>query len=167
MDTNNIDKLLNILNAELVIYMDVLQLSKKKTDILIEGKVSELENIVKLEQTYVLNVGRLENEREKLIKEIANSSDLDAEKLNISDLVKKVDSTRVEKLTNIQSKITNVIDEIKNLNEMNSQLIKNSLEYINFSINLFSEASTTGENNYGNKGEIHDSKKKNFFDVKL
>ena len=67
---------------------------------------------------------------------------------------------------NLQGKIVQVIEDLNNINKLNSKLINNSLDYISFSINLYSDIDT-GTNNYGNRGDINESQKRRFLDIKL
>lgn len=164
MDTLVITELGKVLEQEANIYNDILELSKSKTRIIIDGKVNELENIVKLEQSLIIHMGKLEEMRERLIGEISGL--LGEPEITLSGLLKHVDGVQGDKFKKLQANIMNIVNDLKNTNEVNSKLIKNSLEYIDFSINLFANLSTNN-NNYGKKGETSEYKKRSFFDVKL
>ena len=66
-----IERLFDILGKEFQIYSDLLKMSADKTSIIVEGKVTELEEMVKSEQSLVLQIEKLEDEREELIDELA------------------------------------------------------------------------------------------------
>lgn len=166
VDTQVVNELIKVLDHEAGIYEDILKISKNKTGIIIEGKVHELENIVKLEQTLVLKMGKCETVRDQLTERLSKQLNMEASKITVSELIKHVDDDLAGKLKRCQRGITAVIDELRNSNELNSKLIKNSLEFINFSLNLISSIDT-GSNNYGSTGYVNDTKKRNFFDVKL
>lgn len=161
-----IDNLIKILNEEAKIYEDILKISKNKTDVIVKGKVSELENITNIEQSLVFKMGKLENMRESLIIELAKQLGISNDQMNVSKISKYLDNDQAQRLKAFNDKITSTVKELRDSNELNSRLIKNSLEYINFSINVLSSADT-GENNYGHSGVVSEGKKKNFFDVKL
>lgn len=166
MESLMIDKMIDILGQEARIYASILEMSRNKTNIIVEGKVSELENIVKLEQSLILQIGRLEGMREELVEQISNQLDLAPENITISGLVKHLKDSQAEKLKLCQDNMQKVLGNLKNANEMNSRLIKNSLDYIDFSLNLIA-AADAGSNNYGNTGEVSGSKKRSFFDMRL
>ncbi|MGI6585273.1 MAG: flagellar export chaperone FlgN [Lutisporaceae bacterium] len=67
----NVDKevnaLIDILTSEYGYYNDLSELAKSKKNIIIEGKVAELDKIVKLEQNMIFSVGQLERKREETI----------------------------------------------------------------------------------------------------
>lgn len=166
MDAALINKLIEILDKEAELYNDILKLSNNKTDIIVEGKVSELESMVKVEQTLVLQIAKLEDVREELVNAAADQLELNKQDLTISELYKHVEGELADKLNECRNRIAAVMDELKNTNILNARLIKNSLEYIDFSLNLLS-AADSGTNNYGNTGVVNDGKKKSFFDIKL
>ncbi len=166
MNTQLVEQLIMVLDRENSIYEDLLKISKNKTNSIVEGKVAELDSIVKMEQTLILQIGKLESLREDLTEKISKEVELDTTKLTILELVKRVETNLGEKLKRYQSKLNTTLKDIKDANELNSKLIKNSLEYINFSLNLISDTGVAN-NNYGNKGIESGNKKRNFFDVKL
>ncbi|HHW49619.1 MAG TPA: flagellar protein FlgN [Clostridiaceae bacterium] len=161
-----IDKLIDILEQENEIYTDILNMSKNKTDIIVKGKISELENIVKLEQSYIARIGKLENEREEIVEKIARQLVLDKDDINISGIIKKLDQENAARLKTCRESIMLTLKELKSVNELNSNLTKNSLEYIDFSINLLASIDSTA-NNYSNSGRVNDPKKRSFLDMKL
>lgn len=166
LDTYLINELINVLNQENRVYDSILKISKSKTNVIVEGKVSELENMVKLEQSLVLQMGRLENMREKIAEQIAEQLNLKPSEITISELLKHLESGKGQELKICQEVLGTTIKELKDTNDLNSKLIRNSLDFINFSINLVASVDT-GTNNYGNTGQVNDGKKKTFFDMKL
>lgn len=161
-----INELANILEQEARVYDSILNISKNKTKIIVEGKVTELENIVKLEQSLVLQIGRLENLREEIVEKCAEQLGVNPSDITVSELVKHLKGGNAQKLKASQQKMASTLSDLKNTNDLNSKLIKNSLDFINFSINLFVDAGA-GSNNYGSTGQAADTSKRSFFDVKL
>jgi len=166
LDTLIVEKLIEILGKEAEVYRNLKEISDKKTNVIVEGKVSELENIIKLEQSLVVQIGKLEDRREELVSQLSKELDIKPADLTVSELVKHLDKEQAAKLESCQDIMVNIMNELKNTNELNSRLIKNSLEYIDFSINLVAAAGSS-DNNYGNSGHVSNSKKRNFFDARL
>jgi flagellar biosynthesis/type III secretory pathway chaperone len=159
-------RLNQILNEEYKLYSQIFEISKEKTDIIIEGKVKELERITNLEQSIVFKLGKLEGIREEISVALAGSMKLDPEKVRLEDLEKGLGENATE-LRETQGKLVNLIKKIGEKNELNKKLLENSLDYVNFSINLFSQVESDG-NKYGKDGSVKDSpKKKARFDMKL
>jgi flagellar biosynthesis/type III secretory pathway chaperone len=166
LDLVSADKLIDVLNKETAMYEEILKLSKNKTNIIVEGKVNELESLTKLEQSIILKLGILENEREKLLEGLAAQLGIKASDITLSGLEKMLSGEQKEKMTECRQKLPKLLKDLNDANVLNSKLIKNSIDYIDFSINLLTNAGPAG-NTYGNSGLSRDSKRKNFFDVKL
>jgi len=166
LDFSILSNLFEVLEKEAEIYQNLEKISGSKTNIIVEGKVSELENLVRLEQSLVVQIGKLEDIREELVSQLASQLQVGPSELTISELANHVEDVQAQKLRTYQDKMANIIGSLKNSNELNSKLIKNSLEYIDFSINLVAAAGTA-DNNYGNSGEVSNSKKRSFFDKRL
>jgi len=156
------NQIASFLEQQYKVYEDILRLSKKKTDIIVEGKVAELENIVKLEQALVLQISRIDNQRDQLLTEMFP----DKKDITISEIKELTDNKSAKILEEWQNKLTDVVDRLKHANQLNAKLIKNSLEYIEFSLNLMSNTDVTS-NNYGNQGGTSEKTHRNFFDMKL
>ncbi len=165
MDTALIDKLIEVLNKETSVYEGILKLSRQKTDVIIAGRVSELEGITRAEQSVIVTLGKLEEEREKLVEQVATQLGMKASDVKLSNLIKLLPKEQAEKLKKCHNTLPRVFNDIQDANGVNSKLIRNSLDYIDFSINVLTSNGSTG--NYGNSGQSDDLKKKHFFDLKL
>lgn len=166
LDNVMIGKLVEILDKEAAVYEDILKLSENKTGIIVKGNVAELESIVKLEQSLVVQLGRLENVREEMVGRISAALHTEPSKVTISQLTTFIGAEESGKLQKCQNRLESVLTELKGKNELNSKLIKSSLDYIDFSINVISSNAATG-NNYGDSGSVAEGGKRRLFDVKL
>lgn len=162
----NINKLVDVLNQQIKIYEDLLNVSKNKTNVIVEGKVNELDNITKIEQTFVLKLGALEDELEKITDIIVKDFDIKEKEIKMSTILKYVKTDIKEKLEKQRDKIYELIGELDGANKLNAKLISNSLEYIEFSVNLFSNVNSESNGSYGVDGSINRGKS-SFFDKKL
>ncbi|MGE4284523.1 MAG: flagellar export chaperone FlgN, partial [Clostridia bacterium] len=64
---NSINTLLDILEQQERVYESILKLAKDKTEVIVAGRIAELESLVKLEQALVVQIGRLEQQREEAV----------------------------------------------------------------------------------------------------
>ncbi len=161
-----VEELLLILGEQTQIYDRLLKMSKEKTAVIVRGKVSELDTIVKAEQEMIFKMGALEEKREAAVEKIAGFLNKKPADLNISEILPWLDSALAKKLEGERDKLNTVLNEVSELNSLNLKLVKNSLDYIDFSINLMLDDSNAG-NNYGNNGKVSDWDKRNLFDMKL
>ena len=160
------DSLSKVLDKEAEIYEKLLKISEHKTKVIVENKVAELEALVKEEQNHIAEIAKLEEERESLVQSAAESTGKDSESLNITELAAMLPDNEAAKLRNSSRNISIILESLKNINELNGKLIKNALEYINFSINLLS-GSSVSVSNYENTGNIDGQKSRSMFDLKL
>jgi flagellar biosynthesis/type III secretory pathway chaperone len=166
MEADLTKQLVDILNQENDIYDTLSKISDNKTNLIVGGKVSELESIVKVEQSLVIKIAKLENEREKIVEKLCSLLNIDPNEITISNLAAKLGQNESAQLRECQQKMVSKISKLKNNNDLNSRLIRNSLEYIDFSINMMTSIDAVN-NSYGSDGIAGDSKKRNLFDVKL
>ncbi|MDI6707247.1 MAG: flagellar protein FlgN [Bacillota bacterium] len=157
--------LVEILEQENRIYKDLLEISKHKTDIIVEGKVSELDRMTGVEQKMVVNVGQLEKQREELIKDMARHLEMDAQEINMELIIDGVDGQLKERFLNIKGEVTATLNELKQVNDLNSELIEKSLEYINFSIGLITDNSNN--TTYNSRRDKEKGEGLSFFDQKV
>jgi flagellar biosynthesis/type III secretory pathway chaperone len=162
-----LENLYLVLNEEYKLYRYIYKVSNTKKKVIIDGKIKELEEISKVESQFVVKVKKLETYREKIVETLIKKLGINADKINIQNILDFLDDSEMKlKLRKLRDDTINVINELKNINEINSKLIKNSLDYVDFSINILSSTEETN-NNYGNKGSINTAKKRIYFDKKL
>jgi flagellar biosynthesis/type III secretory pathway chaperone len=166
LDDSVVTELIDVLQLEKKVYADLLDISKNKTNIIIEGKAAELDKIIKSEQSLVLVSSRLENAREGFMAKLSEQIGLKPGEITITNLLPHVRASRKIELELYRQQINAVINELKKVNDLNAGLIRNSLEYINFSINLISGGSA-GNISYSNTGKITNGNKHSLFDIKL
>lgn len=158
--------LIEILKDEKTIYKDILELANKKTNMIAEENIAEIEKISKQEEQYIKEAKLLEYKREDKISEIEKS--LVKEKINdISILLQHISDEKLkEQLSYTRDEFTKVINELKSVNSMNNILIQDALEYISLSLNIMSGA--TAEGTYGKNPQNIEPQTlhKNMFDFK-
>lgn len=159
-----IGRLIEILEEENRIYGDILDISRRKTNVIVDGKVNELDRLTGTEQQLVLAIGRLEEQREEIVREIAGRMGISREKINVRAVMDGIGGEMKDELRRVTDHLFSTLEELKEVNDLNSQLIRKSLEYIDFSINLLagSEFRALYSDKKGKKGED-----RSFFDQKV
>ncbi|WP_352418280.1 flagellar protein FlgN [Proteiniborus sp.] len=147
---NLVEELRDVLLEELKAYEEMLELTTKKTDIISSGRINDLDNITQMENILILRLGQLEDRREKVANNIEKQFNM-KDNLTIKDILSYIDDADetkqdIEKTTN---KLSQVLNSLKEKNDLNSLLIKDTLEYIELNINLLTNASDQGT--YNNK----------------
>ena len=159
-------RLAEVLEHEAMLYQDAADISSKKTEIIVHGKIEELDSLVKAEQAIILKIGKLEEERENIVGALSDELGLDLEGVTLTDINAHLGSESYARLDNCQKSLAETIGGLKNANDMNAQLIQNALDYVNFSVNLLTANQSTGSV-YSPDGEDETGKpRRSIFDVK-
>jgi len=146
------EDLIDCLEQEEKEFSQLLTLSRKKTPVIVNNKVSELEKITDEEQIIVSRITSLENKRETVTKDIAEVINKDVEELKLTTLIDLMSNQPKERnrLSDIHDKLSATVREVRQVNENNAELIKHSLEMVNFDLNILQAMRQAPETaNYG------------------
>ena len=148
------ENLIDVLTKECSEYEELLELSQKKTPIIVKGDLEQLQQITDEEQVVVSRIGNLEKKRIEVTADIANVLNRDVTILKLSNLIEMF-STRPEEqriLSEIHDRLQQAVKNLKKINEQNEQLIKNALEMVDFEMNLLQATRTAPATANYNKG---------------
>lgn len=163
--TENIEKLIQILRDESDIYAALLDIAEEKKQIIIENKVKDLERATLKEQALAGSLVKLENTRSKIVEDIMLEEGIQGVN-TISELANKLDPLSRENLNKEKLGLLNSIGELKAVNSLNSELIEQSLRFIDLNLSLIGERDDDGR--YGKNLEDHKvTQKRNLFDAKV
>ena len=128
-------------------YKDLLELSKKKTPVIIEGDIQKLQKITDEEQRIVDEVSALEQNRLTVMGDIANVLNKDVESLKLSYLEEVLGKRPKERedLTRVHDRLKATIGELMVINNQNRELIRQSLDMIDFNLSLAKAMRTAPE----------------------
>jgi len=158
--------ILDSLEQEKEIYKELIDLSTRKTDIILKKKVDVLDKLVDLEQELVEHIKKLELDRQELVEELAKVKDVEANTITLSKLIEWSEGDLRLKFENIQEEFTRIIDRLRHLNEINAKLIRTNLEYIDFALSLVTGEGASGSI-YEKEGKVSKSgQSRNLFDTK-
>lgn len=147
-----IEELITTLDKENSKYEKLLELSKKKGAVIVGRDIAALEAITDEEQNIVTDIGILDSKRAEVTKDIANVLNKDVESLKISVLIDLLKKTPREQkmLSEVHDKLKNTVASVRTLNESNKQLIDQSLEMVEFDLNMIKSMRQAPQtNNYG------------------
>ena len=151
------ENLMDVLEQEQVVYEELLQLSMKKTPILIKGDTEALQKITDEEQVIIDKVNHLDKTRQEVMKDVANVINKDVETLKIGHLIQMLDKRPQEqkRLSYINDKLKETVEKMRRVNEQNKALIESSLEMVAFDINLLQSLRRAPETANYNKGALN------------
>lgn len=153
------------LEKEQQIYTEILEISKNKKTILINGKMKELEEITKKEQGYVMSLIKVEEVREKTVNLLLKELKIPPVD-SISELMSHLaDSERVA-VSQAKRNLQNTLKFVSVENEFNQKLIQHSLDLLELNLETLTDYSNSGTN-YQDSGADQLKEKKSLFDVKV
>ena len=132
----NVVELKNILAEELDVYQKLLELATNKTKLLVDRKLTELQTTVEQEENLVQRLIELEPLRQEQVMAIVGEPII---KLDV--LVEKLSDESLKKdLIDIGSKLREVVEEIRVINEGNQRLAQTGLEVAQHTIKIMTRA---------------------------
>ena len=166
-----IEELISTLKAEEEIYQELLPISERKTRIIIENDLKSLQEIVESEQLMIEKLNPLERKRAEVIANIETVLNKKPGTLNLKTMIELFEKQPKEQreLSLLHDSLTSTIHRLVEINDRNKSLIEQSLEMIEFNMNLIqSTRMSPGSNNYTKRAagvEVPDSRT-GMFDAK-
>lgn len=132
------ENLIEVLEQECIEYEGLLDLSQKKTPIIVSGNLEQLQKITDDEQEVVIRLNHLEKDRMEVTADIANVLNRDVNSLRLANLIEMLAARPAEqqKLAMAHDKLQSLANELKRVNEQNKELLANALEMVEFEMNL-------------------------------
>ena len=148
-----IENLMDTLNRESDEYEALVELSMKKTPVVIKGDLEALQAITDEEQLAAARISR-----HKVMKEIAGVLNTDVEALKLADMIQVLERRPVEKkmMEDCQERLKTVVHRMKQINEHNLELIEKALEMAQFELNLYQSMKSAPETANYNKAAYND-----------
>ena len=161
-----IKELIDTLEEQTNIYQSLLEIASKKKVSIIENNIDELQAFVKEENVLVGRNQRLEKKRIEFFKDISMVLGKN-QNISLKDIIENIKGQDGEKeLIEIREKMLDVLPKLKSINDQNQELLKMSIDYVDFYINLIRGAGGGAPTYYDLAGnEINPSDKK-MFDAK-
>lgn len=133
-----IETLIDVLDKENTEYEELLGLSENKTSAIVRGDVTKLQEILIEEQKYIDNISKLDKKREENVKDICNVLNLSEKGMKIDLIIEMLSKRPKEQsaLQDVHLKLKRTLDQLMKINENNKVLLKESMDMIEFELNL-------------------------------
>ena len=148
------DTLVDVLEKENSEYEGLVELSMKKTPIIVSGNLEKLREITDEEQVAIGRLQRLEKERTVATRDVANVINKDVETLKLVDLVQMMDNRPNEqkKLADLHDRLKDTMSRMIHTNDQNRELLKNALEMVKFDLDMIQAIKSAPETANYNSG---------------
>ncbi len=149
-----VENLISVLEQENAEYEILLELSRKKTPVIVQGNIAQLQEITDEEQNIIDRIHLLESKREEHIRDIANVINKDVEELKLENLIQMFEKSPKEQkaLSEIHDKLRITLSQMQDVNAQNRELLMGALEMVEFDLNLLQSMRRAPETANYNRG---------------
>lgn len=123
-------ELISLLEKQVDLLNNFLSLEKKKTDVLIAANIVQLDEIVKKEQSYIMQSSNLENRRNQFMDSIG-CPDMSAREF----LDNNKEHEQYPQLLKLYESLSSALEEMDKVNEKNQRLIKSRIDILHLLMN--------------------------------
>ena len=148
------ENLIEVLGKECVEYEGLLELSQKKTPVIIKGDLAELQRITDEEQEYATRITNLEKKRTEVYADIANVINRDVNTLKLGYLIAMLESRPAERdaLAALHDRLKMAVRNLQRVNDQNRELLTDALEMVQFELNLLQSSRSAPQTANYNRG---------------
>lgn len=162
----SLDNLYGKLEKILKLHKSLNEIAKKKTDIIIKSDADALKLILKDENKHIQAIQKLSSE----LSDIGNAildKDQNSGAATISAIIEHAESHDKMELQKLKADLEEQVDALKRQNNLNQDLLEQSLQFVNLSLDLlipdldtfnYSSNNESNEDISQNKRSLFDSK---------
>jgi hypothetical protein len=160
-------KLIMAMEKQLEIYREVLDIAKKKRQVIIDNEIKTLETLTVKEQGLTLSLLKLEDIRQKIIDALLKEKGI-GEVKDLSELMLYLAPGEQHRAEGLRRELMDLLGELKSHNDLNGQLIRQSLEFIDFNMNMMKSFKTPDAATYRKDlAEDREDEIRSLFDAKV
>jgi len=126
------EPLIEILEKLLKLHKSLRQLGIEKTNVIKQGKVEELQALMKNERSHISAIQMVEKERQKMISELIP----DKEEATLAQCLPLFEPSDREKISAIQQELIVELVELQAVNGLNQELLEQSLQWVHLNLDL-------------------------------
>ena len=126
-----IQQLNDNLKTQARIYGELKQLAEIKQQALVKNNLHELEAVTVREEQLLLEAARLEKERQMWAEQIAQHMGKSPENITLVELAE-----RYPQLKEVKTDLENVITNLKEVHELNTQLLKQAIKIVDITLGV-------------------------------
>ena len=148
------ENLIDVLDKLSSEYEGLLELSQKKTPIIVSGNLEKLQKITDEEQELVSRINHLDKKRVEVTADMANVLNKDVTTLKLKNLIEMLADRPLEQkaLAETHDRLQSAVRDLQKVNEHNDELLKEALEMVTFEMNLIQAMKAAPETANYNKG---------------
>jgi flagellar biosynthesis/type III secretory pathway chaperone len=133
--------MLSLFEALLREHQGLLALAEQKKDILVKGDMEALNLLTRDEVGYIHRIERLEKERLEAVRLLAMRAGVSVDEVKPDTLLRFAENEEeAQRIRALVEELRDTLDRLKKLNDLNKQLIEQSLLFVQTTIELLTES---------------------------
>ncbi|MCR6095060.1 flagellar protein FlgN [Salipaludibacillus agaradhaerens] len=153
-----VEQLIQILQAMTVVHERFNEQAVRKEEIIKKGNIEGLEQIMKEESPFIQKLRKLENARQTVIRQWMEDKGIFEEEVTMAHLLPLFPESEREQLHYWQQRLMTEIHTLKQQNDLNHQLLEDSLRFVNFSIDVMSPKTPFSSYSHDGRNEDFEDK---------
>lgn len=130
------DRIINTMEKLIKLHRSLNKLAIQKTDIVKAGDMEALNRLLQEEQKHVKAIETVENERVDSTNTLLNAVGELSIEPTISNCLPYIEETNQQQLEELRKQLLDEISSLKDRNYLNQQLIYQSLQFVNVSLDM-------------------------------
>ncbi|WP_138419481.1 flagellar protein FlgN [Aquibacillus sediminis] len=164
----SVQPIVDVLKKITTLHDNLLSISKKKTESLTKNNIDYLQELLLQERKYVQAINQLETKRMELVENWAHVNGLDSQAITVSVMIDDdLVGTDKQALESVTTRLAETLVELRQQEQLNQQLTKQSMQFIQLTMDMISPSLTTmNYGNQANKQQATQQVKRSLFDSK-
>lgn len=140
---NAYDDFIELLDGEVALYRELLSVLEEEKNAIIGSNLGELGKTGKEKEKLLLKIGTIEEQRQIMIKDLAESLKCSPHDLTITKLVEFVEAPYAVRFKSICSDLLPLAKTIRDVNDGNEALLRHSVALVRSSFTFLNNLITT------------------------
>ncbi len=133
----SIEKMTDVIEELMEQHLELTTLALQKTEAIKNSDMESLSTLLMKERKQIAAIVQLEEKRQRLVEKIFEKLHVDHQEKTISQLLEHLDdTTEKEQLEKAVTRLVEVIVSLRQAEQLNDQLIQQSLEFVQLSLDM-------------------------------
>ena len=140
---DKISDLLRIVREEIDLYRDLMEHARRKTALLVQGRVDAILESNKVEEMFSARLRTLEAEMVILCSDLGQAFGIPRKEITLMKLADSLEQSLALEVRSQSALFRNIVKQLKSINQRNVRLIEKSVRYSEGIMALFSNATSS------------------------
>lgn len=153
MDPQRLTQLLAVMDEQVKYMADLTALSQRKSQLLVEGNLGELDVLLRGEQALVWQLGKLEERRFSLQVELAADLGVHPSQFTLERLLATIPPEYADRCRQVAGQYGEAATTLAEANQLNTELVQQAMAYVDFSLQMLGARGPASAQVYSPSGQ--------------